>query len=181
MSRPPYPVRLATTRARGWLAAALLGALLALSTSPATALDPPTGKVVLTLTGKVATRNGPDGAAFDIGLLERLPRQSFTTKTPWYAKPRKFTGVLLRDLLDAVGSVPARVNATALNDYRVEIPLEDVARGNAMLAYLLDDQPMSVRDKGPLVIIYPFDDKPELRSAVHYSRAIWQLRSLDIQ
>jgi len=69
----------------------------------------------------------------------------------------------------------------ALNDYRVEIPAEDVARGEAMLAYLLDDQPMSVREKGPLVIIYPFDDKPELRSAVHYSRAIWQLRALDIQ
>ena len=89
--------------------------------------------------------------------------------------------MLLRDLLGAVGSAPARLNAMALNDYRVEIPAEDVARGEAMLAYLLDDQPMSVREKGPLVIIYPFDDKPELRSAVHYSRAIWQLRALDIQ
>lgn len=180
----PYPVRLAAspTLARGWLVAVLLGWLMALSASPAAALDPPSGKVVLTLTGNVAARNAPDGAtAFDMSLLERLPRHSFTTKTPWYPKPRKFTGVLLRDLLDAVGSAPARLNATALNDYRVEIPLEDVARGNAMLAYLLDDQPMSVRDKGPLVIIYPFDDQPELRSAVHYSRAIWQLRSLDIQ
>ena len=177
----PYPVRLAALSVRGWLAAALLGWLLALSASPAVALDPPSGKIVLTLTGKVATRNGPDGAEFDIALLERLPRHSITTKTPWFSKPRKFTGVLLRDLLEAVGSAPARLNATALNDYRVEIPLEDVARGEAMLAYLLDDEPMSVRQKGPLVIIYPFDDKPELRSAVHYSRAIWQLRSLDIQ
>ena len=181
MLRLPSPVRLAAQSVRGWLAAALLGWLLALSASPAVALDPPSGKIVLTLTGKVATRNGPDGAEFDIALLERLPRHSFATKTPWFSKPRKFTGVLLRDLLDAVGSAPARLNATALNDYRVEIPLEDVARGEAMLAYLLDDEPMSVRQKGPLVIIYPFDDKPELRSAVHYSRAIWQLRSLDIQ
>ena len=181
MSCLPYPLRPAAPPTPARLAAVLLGWLLALSAAPAAALDPPSGKVVLTLTGKVATRNGPDGAAFDIELLERLPRHSFTTKTPWYSKPRKFTGVLLRDLLDAVGSAPARVNATALNDYRVEIPLEDVARGNAMLAYLLDDQPMSVREKGPLVIIYPFDDKPELRSAVHYSRAIWQLRSLDVQ
>ena len=179
----PHPVRLAAPPARGWqVLATLLGWLLALSTSPAAALDPPSGKVVLTLTGKVASGNGPDGTAiFDMALLERLPRHSFTTKTPWYAKPRRFTGVLLRDLLGAVGSPPARLNATALNDYRVEIPLEDVARGHAMLAFQLDEQPMSVREKGPLVIIYPFDDKPELRSAVHYSRAIWQLRALDIQ
>jgi len=182
MLRSPSPRHPVVLPRRGWLAAALAGWLLALGATPAAALDPPSGKVVLTLTGKVAAGNGPDGtASFDMALLERLPRHSFTTRTPWYAKPRKFTGVLLRDLLGAVGSTPARLNATALNDYRVEIPLEDVARGHAMLAYLLDDQPMSVREKGPLVIIYPFDDKPELRSAVHYSRAIWQLRALDIQ
>jgi hypothetical protein len=181
MPSSPYPVRPAAQPVRGWLAAALFCCLLALGAAPAAALDPPSGKVVLTMTGKLATRNGPDGAVFDMSLLERLPRHTFTTKTPWYSKPRKFTGVLLRDLLDAVGSAPARLNATALNDYRVEIPLEDVARGNAMLAYLLDDEPMSVRQKGPLVIIYPFDDRPELRSAVHYSRAIWQLRAIDVQ
>jgi len=186
MLRLPYPVRLACPPARGWLIGTLrgtlLGWLLALGAAPAAALDPPSGKAVLTLTGKVAAPNGPDGtASFDIGVLERLPRHSFTTKTPWYSKPRKFTGVLLRDLLAAVGTAPARLNAVALNDYRVEIPLDDVARGDAMLAYLLDDEPMSVRQKGPLVIIYPFDDKPELRNAVHYSRAIWQLRALDIQ
>jgi len=182
MSCLTSPLRLAAPAARGWLAAAVLGSLLALGVSAAAALEPPASKVVLTLTGKVASHNGPDGTAvFDIGLLERLPRHSFMTKTPWYAKPRKFSGVLLRDLLEAVGSAPARLNATALNDYRVEIPAEDIAHGYAMIAFLLDDQPMSVRDKGPLVIIYPFDDKPELRNAVHYSRAIWQLRSLDIQ
>jgi hypothetical protein len=38
-----------------------------------------------------------------------------------------------------------------------------------------------VREKGPLVIIYPFDDQPELRSALRYSRAIWQLRSIEIR
>ncbi|HKX40316.1 MAG TPA: molybdopterin-dependent oxidoreductase [Burkholderiaceae bacterium] len=152
-----------------------------LAAAAAAALDPATGKIVLTVTGKIAARNTPDAAAFDMALLEQLPRQSFTTKTPWYPKPRKFTGVLLRDVLKAAGAAPGKINATALNDYRVEIPADDIANGDAMLAYLLDDQPMTVREKGPLVIIYPFDDKPELRTAVHFSRAIWQLRSLEVQ
>jgi hypothetical protein len=50
-----------------------------------------------------------------------------------------------------------------------------------MVAYRLDDQPMTVREKGPLVIIYPFDARPGLRDAVYYSRAVWQLRRLELQ
>jgi hypothetical protein len=40
---------------------------------------------------------------------------------------------------------------------------------------------MPVREKGPLVIIFPFSDRPELRNAVQYSRAVWQLRSLELR
>lgn len=146
------------------------------------ALDAPRSRVVLSVTGAVRVRNDRDMAAFDMGLLEALPRHSFTTRTPWYPEPRKFTGVLMRDLLGAVGSAPgATLVATALNDYRVSIPGDELIAHGALLAYWLDDKPMAVRDKGPLVIIYPFDERPELRTAVHYSRAIWQLRSLDVK
>ena len=159
-----------------------MASLLALPAAPARALDAPTDKVLLTVGGSVANSNDHGAASFDLALLRTLPQHSFTTRTPWYAQPRKFSGVPLRDLLTAVGAAPgAALNAVALNDYRVEIPSTDIVQHGAMLAYLLDDQPMSVRQKGPLVIIYPFDDRPELRTAVHYSRAIWQLRSLEIK
>jgi hypothetical protein len=49
-----------------------------------------------------------------------------------------------------------------------------------LLARLLDDRPMAVRDKGPLFIIYPFDSEPALRNAVFYSRSAWQLKSLEV-
>ena len=170
---------------RGFLAdlagSAAAGLLAALWCGPAHALDAPTGKVILTISGSLAQANDNGAASFDLALLQALPQHSFSTKTPWYAQPRKFSGVLLRDLLAAVGAPGGTLKAIALNDYRVEIPIDDLARHGAMLAYLLDDKPMSVREKGPLVIIYPFDDKPELRTAVHYSRAIWQLRSLEIR
>lgn len=147
----------------------------------AAALNPPTAPVILTVTGAVRVRNDGDSASFDMSLLEALPRHSFTTRTPWYPQPRKFTGVLMRDLLDAVGAQGSTLTAVALNDYRVAIPSEDLVTNGALLAYWLDDKPMLVRDKGPLLIIYPFDERPELRTAVHYSRAIWQLRSLDLK
>jgi len=171
-----------STRRRDAILSLVTAGLLGGLAAPAHALDAPSGKVVLTVSGSVANANDNGAASFDLTLLQQLPQTSFSTKTPWYAQPRKFSGVLLRDLLAGVGAVPgATIKAVALNDYRVDIPADDAARHGALLAYLLDGQPMSVREKGPLVIIYPFDDQPELRDAVHYSRAIWQLRSLEIK
>ena len=143
-------------------------------------LSAPGAPVILSITGALRLRNDRDAAAFDLPRLEGLPRSTFSTRTPWYPQPRRFTGVLVRDLLSAVGATGTTVTAVALNDYRVRIPTDDLIRNGALLAYWLDDKPMAVRDKGPLVIIYPFDERPELRTALHYSRAIWQLRSLDV-
>ena len=162
--------------------AALLALLLALAAAPACALDAPTDKVVLSITGKVGLRNVPDGVAFDMAMLERLPQRSFQTRTPWFPEPRKFTGVLLRDLLAAVGAQAGqRVNAQAINDYRADIPAEDWTDFDLLLAYRLDDAPMGVRDRGPLLLIYPFDANAKLRTAVHYSRAVWQVKALDVR
>ena len=156
----------------------LLASLLG---STAFALETPTGKVVLTVSGDVQVRNAAEGAAFDMAMLEKLPQRSFSTKTPWYPEARKFTGVLLRDLLAAVGARGTTVKALALNDYSVDIPVEQAQRHDLLVAYLLDDKTMPVREKGPLVLIYPFDSKPELRSAINYSRAAWQLKQLDLR
>jgi len=159
----------------------LLCALALGLAGPAAALDPPAGPVLLTISGAIEVRNSAEGAAFDMAMLEKLPQRSFLTKTPWYPSPRKFTGVPLSELLTAVRAHGKTVNAIALNDYRVEIPVDDAIHHEAMVAYLLDDKPMLVRDKGPLVVIYPFDARPELRSAINYSRAAWQLKALELR
>ena len=160
----------------------LLGGLLSCCIAGAAcALDPPAGRVVLTVSNEIAEHNTPDGAQFDIAMLEKLPQTSYSTRTPWYTEPRKFTGVLLRDLLAAVGAKGSMAKAIALNDYRVDIPIDDAMRNDLLVAWLLDDKPMGVRDKGPLVVIYPFDGHPELRSAINYSRAAWQLKQLEVR
>jgi hypothetical protein len=161
--------------------AAVCAVLAGLAGVPAHALEAPAGKVLLTISGEIDHRNGPDGASFDLAMLEKLPQASFSTKTPWYPEPRKFTGVPLRHLLAAVGARGKTLRAVALNDYRVDIPVDEALRQDVMVAYLLDDKPMLVRDKGPLVVIYPFDSRPELKSILNYSRAAWQLRALELK
>jgi hypothetical protein len=120
---------------------------------------------------------------FDMAALERMKQRTIRTATPWYDQPREFTGPLLRDVLSAAG-VPATAKGmarfTALNDYRVEIPLEDAREHDVIVARLLDGAPMTVRQKGPLFVMYPFDEKPALRTTVYFSRCIWQLKSIEL-
>ena len=179
---------------------------LPLFSGAARALDAPSGAIVLTVSGKLRTPNQGERAVFDMAMLEKLPQHSFSTKTPWYGEPRKFTGPLLRDLLAAAGvnlapktpsaSAPqggaiglerpgadqaTQLKAVALNDYKVDIPVEDTKSYDVVLARLMDDKPMAVRDKGPLFIIYPFDARPELRNTIYYSRCAWQLKAIEVQ
>jgi hypothetical protein len=113
-------------------------------------------------------------------MLQGLPQRSITTRTPWYDGPRKFTGPLLRDVLQAAGAKGTGLRAIALNDYKVDIPFEDAIKFDVVMARLLDDKPMPVREKGPLFIIYPFDDKAELRVPQYFARCAWQLRTIEI-
>lgn len=144
------------------------------------ALPTPEGAVVLTLSGRVRDVNRDGAAAFDMAMLERLPQTSFTIHTPWYAQARKFTGPLLRDVLAAAGAQGTLLRAVALNDYRVDIPFDDAQRFDLLLARLLDDKPMPVRERGPLFIIYPFDQQSALRNPVYYSRCAWQLKAIEV-
>ncbi len=158
-----------------------IAAMAGLRPLRAAGLEAPGGPVVLTLSGRLRLTNAGERAQFDMAMLERLPQVSFITRTPWYTQPRKFTGPLLRDVLAAAGAQGTMLKTQALNDYRVDIPFEDAQRFDLILARLLDDKPMPVRDKGPLFIVYPFDNRPELRNALYFSRSAWQLKSIDIQ
>lgn len=148
--------------------------------SAAVALDTPKDKPVLTVSGKIGVHNQGTSAVWDMAMLEALPQKTFTTLTPWENQPIRFTGPLLRDVLAAVKAQGQHIKATALNDYRIIIPASDADRFDLLMATRMNDQPMPVRTKGPLFIVYPFDSRPELRSTTYYERSIWQLKSIEV-
>ena len=156
--------------------------LCALSLSGAAmALDAPKERPVLAISGKIAEKNAGDVARFDMKMIEALPQHSFTTATPWYDKPVKFTGPLLSDVLAAVKASGSTISAVAINDYKISIPVGDAAKFKVIVARQIDDKPIPVREKGPLFVVYPFDSSAELRASTYYERSIWQLKALEIQ
>jgi len=118
---------------------------------------------------------------FNLNTLESLPQHQFTTMTPWSDQPIAFSGPLLRDVLALAGTKGHTILANAINDYRVNIPFEDATRFDMIVATRLNGDRMSVRDKGPLFVVYPFDSLPELQQARYYERSIWQLKSLEVE
>lgn len=159
----------------------LLALAAATPLSFADALDAPKGRVILSVSGKIDAKNKGELAVFDMAMIEKLPQHSFTTRTPWYDRPVKFTGPLLADVLAAVKASGTSVSAVAINDYAISIPVDDVNKHGVLMARLIDDQPIPVRSKGPLFVVYPFDSAAALRTSVYYERSIWQLKALDIK
>lgn len=136
------------------------------------------GETILVLVDKA----GAGGSRkLDLAALARLPQHSFTTNTPWAKQPQKFTGPLLRDVLALANDKGKLVKAMALNDYQITIPVQDARDFDMIVAHQIDGKPIPVRERGPLFVIYPFDQKPELRAARYYDRSIWQLKSLVIE
>ena len=144
-------------------------------------LPKPTGKVVLTLSGKIENTNENGKAVFDMASLEKLGVVSFQTASPWYNGRTTFTGVPMQKLMDYVGAKGTDVKVTALNDYTTAVPLSDFKKYNVILALKINGEYMRVRDKGPLFIVYPYDSIPELNSQIYYSRSAWQISSMDIE
>jgi hypothetical protein len=157
-----------------------LAACILWAVPPALALDAPTGAPLLRVTGDIAVTNDADAAVFDRALLAQMESVTFETTTIWTDGVQEFTGVSLATLLETLGVEDGTLRATAINDYAIEIPVADAVAGGPIVAYRLNGAPMTVRDKGPLWIVYPYDADPDYQSEQIYARSIWQLDRIEV-
>lgn len=141
-------------------------------------LAPPTGEVLLTVQGDIRHTNAQGRAQFDLAMLKALGVERFATSTIWTDGVSVYEGVPLRAVLQAVGAHGEMITLTAINDYSVTFPSAEVSEGVPILAFRRDGTPMSIRDKGPIWLVYPYDSSPAYRTEQVYSRSVWQLDRL---
>lgn len=168
-------------RAASFLAAVLL--LAATATAPALAgtLAPPKGEVVLTVKGHITTTNADGVANFDMAMLEALAQRKAVVETPWTKGKVTFEGPLGKALLEAVGGQGTNLRVRALNDYAVDVPVKDFIEHAVILATRRDGTAMSVREHGPLFVMYPFDLEPDLYNEKYFSRCVWQVATITVE
>lgn len=160
-----------------------LATAVGLVVSPAFAagLAAPKGDVILTVTGQIKSTNHAAAADYDLAMLEALPGRATVTETPWTKGTAKFEGPLGSALLDQLGAEGTTLKITALNDYVVEVPVEDFRKWPVILATRKDGKLMPVRDKGPIFVIYPFDADRSLYNEKIFSRSAWQVKSIEVR
>ncbi|MGL4601066.1 MAG: molybdopterin-dependent oxidoreductase [Plesiomonas sp.] len=145
------------------------------------ALDAITDEPILTISGNISEKNQGETAVFDEQLLDSLPQHKITTLTPWYEGEKTFEGPLIKDVLALVKPNGKNITFVALNDYESTIPTSDIDKYDVILARKINGKVLSVRDKGPLFVIYPFNTNPELKTKLYYSRCAWQVDSIKIE
>jgi hypothetical protein len=116
----------------------------------------PAEATVLTIKGNVGAGNVGEDVAFDLPTLEKLGLMSVTTYEPFEKRDIQFTGVRLADVLAAADAPAAAtsVHLTALDDYQVDLRVNEVRQGGVLLATLQDGRPIPVEAGGPIRVVF---------------------------
>lgn len=129
---------------------------------------------------------GEKTAQFSDADLRELDLIEIQTSSDWTNGRRVFMGPRIRDVIAVFDDTfelksDGTVKAVAVNDYAVEIPTLDFKRYDVILALEMDGVRLTLRDKGPLWIVYPRDDHPELVDPMVNARWVWQLERLELK
>ncbi|WP_319530933.1 molybdopterin-dependent oxidoreductase [uncultured Cohaesibacter sp.] len=141
----------------------------------------PKGDVILTITGQISNFNAPGEARFDLDMIKALGTRMLTSRTCCSTSASDWKGVLMRDLLEAVGAKGETLTVTGLDEYQVDVPIDDYRDFDVILAFEENGEELSIRTRGPLRLIYPHDHHTELHDPKYAARYIWQIRKMHVK
>jgi len=140
----------------------------------------PTATPLLTLTGKIGNKNSTAGLTLDPALLDELGVVRVEVYDPWAKGRLSFRGVWLADLLNVAGVKPAAsgVHMTALDDYEVDLTMDEIHAGGIFVATKNGDGSKLPVDKGgPVRLIF----RDGTASGENPDQWIWSLASIDVR
>lgn len=124
--------------------------------------------------------SGPRGQqAFTLAQLEALPAVQYRATQPQLKQSFVYTGVPLRDLAEAAGLPGRNLRISGDDQFAATVQASDYLKFPVMLAYLADGRPMTARQKGPLMVVFPTEQAPDHFTTFAYgSQWVWFAGSL---
>lgn len=114
--------------------------------------------------------------------LEALEQAEIVTHNEFVDGEKTFNGPHVETVIAALDLEDAELaRFYAIDDYSVEITLEEINKYHPILAMQMDGEELTKRDFGPIWVMYPLDEFEELQDAVYNSRLIWQAVRIEIE
>jgi len=134
----------------------------------------------------LAIRNATAPAQAEVRFSEAdllaLPQVTIRTRTEFTDGVVEFIGPLARDAVAFIETGAATsLHLVAANDYAIDIPLSDLTDYDVILAMQTNGERLTIRDKGPIWLMYPLDDHAELQDPMYNNRLIWQLTFIELR
>jgi len=166
----------AKSRALGFGALALAGLIACLisglAVGPAKA-DPAS----LTFEGKLAKGR----TVLTFADLAAMPQAKMHAKQAIMSTAGDFEGPRLSAILHALGATGNRVKIMAIDDYNVEVGMDEITQYDPIIALRLDGKMLSIRDKGPYWLMWPYEEHPEINNDAGQAKAVWQVASIIVE
>ncbi|MDH6267318.1 hypothetical protein M2360_002715 [Rhizobium sp. SG_E_25_P2] len=128
-------------------------------------------------------RHGASSVEIPLAKIEALPQVEYVAILPGMDDaPHRVRGPLLQDVLALAGFSGETLLATAYDRYHAEIPISDLDDYALLAAREVDGKALTLRDKGPLWIVYPSEAHPNLRfNPIYEARSVWQLKEISVR
>ncbi|WP_284381234.1 hypothetical protein [Litoribrevibacter albus] len=144
-------------------------------------LSNPTDDIIVEVSGAITVTNADDMAIIDRDVINNLPRKSITTSSHITEVPVTYSGPLFTDLLTLLGSKGRTVVVIAWDDYLAEISVDDLDKYGVILADSENGKQLTLSDRGPLYVVFPFSDFPEIRNDLYYNKSVWQIKAIEVK
>ncbi len=142
----------------------------------------PQGETILTITGQINAHNEGNSIVMDLSTIEAVGLVEYTVEDPFEERQRTFRGVLMKDLLDLwqVDSQATVLEITALNDYKVEVPISMLREFPIIFALQQDGEYMTPDYRGPAMLVLPYGYY-EFEHLITNAYWIWQIKSVFVK
>jgi hypothetical protein len=146
---------------------------------PGDAIPLPKGERVLSISGLISNVNDDDETTLDVATLEKMSMVKLRVFEPFEKKEMVFEGVLMSELMKIIGadSSATEVHLTALDDYKIDLPMSVLKKADVLLATKADGNHMSIVDGGPTRIIFP----PDSDMARNTDMWIWNVDTMVVR
>jgi hypothetical protein len=149
---------------------------------PGAMIPQPEEEVLLTVSGKIGATNGDGIIAMDRAAIEAVGLVEYHVQDPFEDREIVYRGVLMRDLLKLwqVADEAKTIRLVALNDYQIDIPIEDFYQYPVLYAMQADGVYMAPDYQGPAMLVYPVDNY-EFDLIAIKRRWIWQIKQITVE